>query len=290
MQTDFRDGQCAARLILTFYISYKLIKRILFVIFANPHRDRIMRSIFIKEINSFFSSIVGYVAILVFLIFCSLFLWIIPNYSMLEYGYASMERFFDIAPWLLLLLVPAVTMRSFADEFRTGTIEWLSTKPVSDTEIILGKYFATVVLIIFALLPTLVYVYTIDNLSYSDISIDTGAIIGSYIGLFFLAATFGAVGIFCSSLTANQVVGFLISLFACFLLYTGFEQLSKLPKFSEGIDYYLSMVGMEFHYNSISRGLIDTRDVVYFVSVIFLFVSLTRYNLAARTRSGGNIG
>lgn len=249
-----------------------------------------MRSIFIKEINSFFSSIVGYVAILVFLIFCSLFLWIIPNYSILEYGYASMERFFDIAPWLLLLLVPAVTMRSFADEFRTGTIEWLSTKPVSDTEIILGKYFATVVLIVFALLPTLVYVYTIDNLSYSDISIDTGAIIGSYIGLFFLAATFGAVGIFCSSLTANQVVGFLISLFACFLLYTGFEQLSKLPKFSEGIDYYLSMVGMEFHYNSISRGLIDTRDVVYFVSVIFLFVSLTRYNLAARTRGGGNIG
>ncbi len=201
-----------------------------------------------------------------------------------------MERFFDIAPWLLLLLVPAVTMRSFADEFRTGTIEWLSTKPVSDTEIIMGKYFATVVLIIFALLPTVVYVYTIDNLSYTDINIDTGAILGSYIGLFFLAATFAAVGIFCSSLTANQVVGFLISLFACFLLYTGFEQLSKLPKFSEGIDYYLSMVGMEFHYNSISRGLIDSRDVIYFVSVIVLFVSLTRYTLASRTRGGGNIG
>ncbi len=245
-----------------------------------------MRSIFIKEINSFFSSIVGYVALLVFLVACSLFLWIIPNYSILEYGYASMERFFEIAPWLLLLLVPAVTMRSFADEFRTGTIEWLSTKPVTDLEIILGKYFATITLIIFALLPTLVYVYTISNLSYVDISIDTGAIIGSYIGLFFLAATFAAVGVFCSSLTANQVVGFLISLLSCYVLYTGFEQLSKLPKFSEGIDYYLSMAGMEFHYNSISRGLIDSRDVVYFLSIIALFISLTRFSLSARTKGG----
>ncbi len=140
------------------------------------------------------------------------------------------------------------------------------------------------------MLPTLVYVYTIQNLSYADVSIDTGAIMGSYIGLFFLAATFGAVGIFCSSLTANQVVGFLISLLACYVLYTGFEQLSKLPKFSEGIDYYLSMVGMEFHYNSMSRGLIDSRDVVYFLSVITLFVSLTRFSLSSRTRGAGGIG
>ena len=246
-----------------------------------------MRSIFIKEINSFFSSIVGYVALLVFLVACSLFLWIIPNYSILEYGYASMERFFDIAPWLLLLLVPAVTMRSFADEFRTGTIEWLSTKPVSDLEIILGKYLATLALIFFALLPTLIYVYTVNNLSYPDISIDWGAIIGSYVGLFFLAATFAAVGVFCSSLTANQVVGFLVSLLACYVLYTGFEQLSKLPKFAEGIDYYLSMVGMEFHYNSISRGLIDSRDVIYFISVIAFFISLTRFSLTSRTRGAG---
>ena len=246
-----------------------------------------MRSIFIKEINSFFSSIVGYVALLVFLVACSLFLWIIPNYSILEYGYASMERFFDIAPWLLLLLVPAVTMRSFADEFRTGTIEWLSTKPVSDLEIILGKYLATLALIFFALLPTLIYVYTINNLSYPDISIDWGAIIGSYVGLFFLAATFAAVGVFCSSLTPNQVVGFLVSLLACYVLYTGFEQLSKLPKFAEGIDYYLSMVGMEFHYNSISRGLIDSRDVIYFISVIAFFISLTRFSLTSRTRGAG---
>jgi len=243
-----------------------------------------MRSIFIKEINSFFSSIVGYVALLVFLIACGLFLWIIPQYSIPEYGYASMDRFFEIAPWLLLLLVPAVTMRSFADEFRTGTIEWLYTKPVTDIDIIVGKYLATLALIAFAILPTLIYVYTISILSFPDIGLDTGAIIGSYIGLFCLAATFAAVGIFCSSLTANQVVGFLISLLACYLLYTGFEQLSKLPNFSQGIDYYLSMIGMEFHYNSISRGVIDSRDVVYFLSVIILFVSLTRYSLNSRTK------
>ena len=246
-----------------------------------------MRSIFIKEINSFFSSIVGYVALLVFLIACGLFLWIIPQFSILEYGYASLDRFFEIAPWLLLLLVPAVTMRSFADEFRTGTIEWLYTKPVTDIDIIVGKYLATLALIVFALLPTLIYVYTISTLSFPDVGLDQGAIIGSYFGLFFLAASFAAVGIFCSSLTANQVVGFLISLLACYLLYTGFEQISKLPAFAEGIDYYLSMIGIEFHYNSISRGLIDSRDVVYFLSVIILFVSLTRFSLSSRTRGIG---
>jgi ABC-2 type transport system permease protein len=244
-----------------------------------------MRSIFIKEINTFFSSIVGYVALLVFLVACSLFLWIIPtDNNLLQYGYAALDPFFSIAPWLLLLLVPAVTMRSLSDEFRTGTIEWLSTKPVTDLEIIIGKYLATLALIVFALLPTLVYVYTLSNLSLPDIGLDTGAIIGSYVGLFFLAATFGAVGIFCSSLTSNQVVGFLISLLACYLLYTGFEQLSRIPNFSKGIDYYLSMVGMEFHYNSISRGLIDSRDVIYFLSVIILFISLTRFSLNSRTR------
>lgn len=243
-----------------------------------------MRSIFIKEINSFFSSIVGYVALLVFLVFCGLLLWVIPNESnMLGYGYAAMDSFFQIVPWLLLLLVPAVTMRSFADEFRSGTIEWLSTKPVTDLEIILGKYFATLALIAFALLPTLIYVYTIYNLALPDNDPDAGAIIGSYFGLMFLAATFASVGVFCSSLTGNQIVGFLVSLLACYLLYTGFEHLSKLPALADGIDYYLSMIGMEFHYNSISRGIIDTRDVVYFLSVTIFFIALTRFSLSSRT-------
>jgi ABC-2 type transport system permease protein len=242
-----------------------------------------MRSIFIKEINSFFSSIVGYVAILVFLIATGLFLWIIPDSSILEYGYATLDRFFEMAPWFLMLLIPAITMRSFADEFRGGTIEWLSTKPLTDLDIILGKYFASLLLVVFALIPTVIYVYTIDNLSLVENNIDTGGIIGSYIGLFFLATGFTAIGVFCSSLTNNQIVGFLVALFACDLLYRGFESLSKIPAFTGGFDYYLGMVGMAFHYNSISRGLLDSRDVIYFLSVIVLFVSLTRLSLNRRT-------
>lgn len=242
-----------------------------------------MRSIYIKEINSFFSSVVGYVAILVFLVACGLFLWVFEDSSILAYGYATMDRFFELAPWLLALLIPAITMRSFADEFKGGTIEWLSTKPLTDNDIILGKYFACLTLVVFAILPTLVYVYTIDNLSAIDNKVDFGAIAGSYIGLLFLAAGFTAIGIFCSSITNNQVVGFLIALFSCYLLYSGFDSLAGLPAFAEGIDYYLSMVGMAFHYKSISRGLIDSRDVVYFLSVISLFIALTRFSLKSRT-------
>ncbi|MBA3828032.1 MAG: gliding motility-associated ABC transporter permease subunit GldF [Taibaiella sp.] len=242
-----------------------------------------MRSIFIKEINSFFSSIVGYVAVLVFLAACGLFLWVLPAYSILDYGYATLDKFFDIAPMLLLLLIPAVTMRSFADEFRAGTIEWLSTKPLTNLDIILGKYFACLALVVFALLPSLVYVYTISNLSAVANGLDSGGIIGSYIGLLFLAATFTAVGIFCSSLTGNQIVGFLASLAGCYVLYIGFEAISAIPTFANGPDYYLSMIGMSFHYNSISRGVVDTRDVIYFLSVITLFITLTRFSLNSRT-------
>ncbi|MCB0695914.1 MAG: gliding motility-associated ABC transporter permease subunit GldF [Chitinophagaceae bacterium] len=242
-----------------------------------------MRSIYIKEINSFFSSIVGYVAILVFLVACGLFLWVFEDSSILAYGYATMDRYFELAPWLLALLIPAITMRSFADEFKGGTIEWLSTKPLTDFDIIMGKYLACFTLVAFALLPTLIYAYTINNLALIDNKVDFGAIAGSYFGLLFLAGSFTAIGIFCSSLTNNQVVGFLVSLFACYLLYSGFDSLAALPSFAEGIDYYLSMVGMAFHYKSISRGLVDSRDVIYFLSIITLFMALTRFSLNSRT-------
>lgn len=222
-------------------------------------------------------------AVLVFLIACGLFLWILPDTSILDYGYASLDRFFEMAPWLLMLLIPAITMRSFADEFRDGTIEWLSTKPLTDLDVILGKYLATLALVVFALLPTFIYIYTVSNLSAIPNNLDTGAIIGSYIGLFFLAAGFTAIGVFCSSLTANQVVGFLIALFACYLLYYGFEAMAKIPAFSGGADYYLAMIGISYHYNSISRGLVDTRDIIYFLSVIILFIALTRLSLNRRT-------
>ncbi|HTN44970.1 MAG TPA: gliding motility-associated ABC transporter permease subunit GldF [Flavipsychrobacter sp.] len=242
-----------------------------------------MRSIFIKEINSFLSSIVGYVAILAFLVFCGLFFWIIPNTSILDYGYATLDRYFELAPWFLILLIPAITMRSFADEFKSGTIEWLSTKPLKDTDVILGKFFAALVLVLFAIFPTIIYVISIDSLAAVKDNLDTGGIMGSFIGLFFLAASFTSVGIYCSSLTGNQIVGFLIALFANFLLYLGFESLSQLPAFTASLDYYLSMIGMSFHYNSISRGIIDSRDVIYFLSIIVLFIALTRLSINRRT-------
>ena len=241
-----------------------------------------MRSIFIKEINSFFSSIVGYVAIIVFLVACGIVLWVMPG-GIMDNGYASLDQYFSVAPWVLIFLIPSITMRSFSDEFRGGTIEWLSTKPLTDLDIIIGKYLASLLLVAFALLPTLVYVYTIDNLSLVVHNIDSGGIIGSYIGLLFLAASFTAVGVFASSLSSNQIVSFLIAVMCCILLYIGFEALSRLPILVQnGIDYYLGMIGMAFHYGSISRGVIDTRDVIYFLSVIVLFMSLTRLSVNSR--------
>lgn len=242
-----------------------------------------MKSILIKEINSFFSSVVGYVVIIIFLLACGFILWAVPQTSILDYGYASLDKYFELAPWLLMFLIPAVTMRAFPDEFRSGTIEWLSTKPISAIDIIIGKYFAVLLLILFALMPTLLYVFTIGNLSVVAYQLDYGSIIGSYIGLLCLASAFAAIGLFCSSLTSNQIVGFLGSLFACYLLYTGFDAISKMPIFYGSLDYYLTMLGLSFHYNSISRGVVDTRDVIYFISVIILFISLTKLSLERRT-------
>jgi ABC-2 type transport system permease protein len=241
-----------------------------------------MKSIFIKELNSFFSSIVGYVAIMLFLVICGVILWIMPN-NIMDAGYATMDEFFRIASGILIFLIPAITMRCFPDEFRGGTIEWLSTKPLTEFDIILGKYFASVVLVIFALVPTLIYVYSIDNLSLVENNLDTGSIAGSYIGLFLTVSAFTAIGVFCSSLTSNQIVGFLLAVFANALFYWGFEGLSMIPQFTGGVDYYLNLVGMSFHYKSISKGFVDSRDVIYFLSVIILFIALTRLSLNRRT-------
>lgn len=241
-----------------------------------------MLSIYFKELRSFFSSIVGYVVLLVFLVACGLFLWVFPDSNILEYGYASLEQFFTIAPWLLLFLIPAITMRSFADEFKGGTIEWLSTKPLTSSHIVLGKFFASLTLVVIALLPTTIYILSIHYLAMDDAALDAGGIVGSYIGLLFLAAAFTAIGIFSSSLTDNQIVSFLVAFFLCFLLYSGFEALSRVPAFKGGADFYLGLIGVDYHYNSMNRGVIDTRDVVYFLSLIILFVALTRYVLARK--------
>jgi len=233
-----------------------------------------------KELRQFFSSLTGYIAIIVFLLANGLMLFVFEN-NILDFGYATLDRFFQLAPWILLLLIPAITMRSFSEEFKTGTFEILQTRPLSRWQIVAGKYVGSLIVVIIALIPTIVYFFSIQALSSRE-GIDTGATIGSYIGLFFLAAVFTAIGICCSSFTNNAVVAFIISLIGCVLLYYGFSAISKMPALSNGADYYIEMIGIDFHYRSISRGLIDTRDVVYFLTIIFLFFTITDRNLLKR--------
>ena len=233
-----------------------------------------------KEFHHFFTSLTGYIAIVVFLLVNGLVLFVFEN-NIFDFGYATLDRFFELSPWILLLLIPAITMRSFADEFKTGTYELLQTRPLSRNQIISGKYLGSLVVVLIALVPTVLYIYSIQHLSSNE-GIDSGATIGSYIGLFFLVATFTAIGICISSFTANAVVAFIVSLVACVLLYYGFNAISRLPGLSGGLDYYLEMAGIDFHYRSISRGVVDTRDVIYFLSIIFLFLAITNRNLLKR--------
>jgi len=237
-----------------------------------------MWSIFKKELNQFFSNLTGYIAIVLFLIINSVFLFMLRDSSIFEFGYASLEKFFELAPWILMFLVPAITMRSLSDEFKAGTFEILKTKPLSSWQIVFGKYFSILIVLLLAILPTVVYVITIKSLSAQG-GIDTGGILGSYLGLFLLAAVFAAICLCCSGFTSNAVVAFLISAFACLILYFGFNAISKIPVFANGADYYIEMTGIDFHYRSISRGVLDSRDLIYFLSVIFLFLLITVKNL-----------
>lgn len=239
-------------------------------------------SIFTKEINIFFSSLIGYIVIGVFLVILGMVLFVFPDTSLLEYNFATLDQFFDIAPQIFMLLIPAITMRSLAEEKQNGTIELLVTKPVSDLSIVMGKYWASLLLVVFALLPTLLYYYTIYQLGSPKGNLDSGAILGSYIGLIFLAGSFVAIGLFASSLTNNQIVAFILAAFLSFLLYYGFFYISKLPVFVGTVDDVVQMIGMEYHYDSISRGVLDTRDLIYFLSLISLFVMLTLVSLERR--------
>jgi ABC-2 type transport system permease protein len=233
-----------------------------------------MWSICKKELRQFFSGLTGYIAIVLFLLINGLFLFVFKDSNIFDFGYATLDKFFELAPWVLLFLVPAITMRLLADEYKTGTFEILQTKPLSKGQILLGKYFSILVILFFVIVPTLIYVLVIKTLSAQG-GIDSGGILGSYIGLFFLGAVFAAISLCCSGLTSNAVVAFLISVFACLILYFGFTALSKLAVFANGSDYYVEMLGINFHYQSISRGVLDSRDVIYFVSIIFLFLLIT---------------
>lgn len=239
-----------------------------------------MWSVCKKELRQFFSSLTGYIAIIVFLLVNGLVLFVFED-NILDFGYATLDRFFQLAPWILLLLIPAITMRSFAEEFKTGTYEILQTRPLTRWQIIGGKYLGSLIVVFIALLPTIIYILSIQRLSSTE-GVDMGATAGSYIGLFFLAAVFTAISICSSSFTNNAVIAFIVSLLGCALIYYGFSAISKMPALANGPDYYVEMIGIDFHYRSISRGLIDTRDMVYFLSVVFLFFAITNRNLLKR--------
>jgi len=241
-----------------------------------------MFALYLKEIRAFLSSITGYVVILVFLVTTGLFLWFFPNdFNILDYGYANLDGLFIIAPLVFLFLVPAITMRSFSEEKKTGTIELLLTRPLSDMKIIVAKVLAAITLIIISLLPTLVYFFSVHQLGFPVGNLDMGSIWGSYIGLILLGAVFASIGVFASSLSDNQVVSFILAIIMSAFLYMGFEFIYSLDLFGN-IDLFIRSLGISSHYSSISRGVVDTRDVVYFLSVIVLFLYLTNFSLSKR--------
>jgi ABC-2 type transport system permease protein len=236
-----------------------------------------MKSIVFREIKSFFGSPIGYLVIAVFLIGNGLFLWVFEGeYNILNSGFADLSPFFTLAPWILIFLIPAVTMRSFSDEKKQGTLELLLTKPLSIWQIVNGKFIGSMLLIVLAIIPSLIYVRVISSLGMPEGNIDMGSTMGSYFGLLFLIAAYSAIGIFTSTLSENQIVAFIVAVFLCFVFYFGFESISAIPSSFQTL---IASLGMQDHFKSMSRGVIDTRDVVYFVSITILFLSFTVYNL-----------
>jgi len=240
-----------------------------------------MLSIYLKEIRSYLGSLIAYVVIITFLIVMGLFTWIFGDSNILAFGYANLDPLFILAPWVFIFLISAITMRFFSEEQRLGTLEILLTKPITEIQIILGKFFAAVTLVLFSILPTIVYFWSVYQLGLPKGNIDVGATLGSYIGLFFLGGCYVAIGIFASSITSNQIVAFVLSMLFCFLAYLGFDKLGSLNIFG-GLDYFIQSLGIQYHYESISRGVIDSRDVIYFISFMGLFLSFTYFSLIRR--------
>jgi len=236
-----------------------------------------MKAILLREIKSFFGSPIGYLVVTIFLLLNGLFLWVFEgDYNILNSGFADLGPFFTISPWILIFLIPAVTMRSFSDEKKQGTLELLLTKPLSIWQIVNGKFFGAMLLIVIAILPTFLYVFVISNLGMPEGNIDLGSTMGSYFGLLFLIAAYTAIGIFTSTLSENQIVAFILSVFLCFFFYFAFEGLATyLPEAENTITSF----GMDSHFKSMSRGVIDTRDIIYFVSITLAFLSFTVFKL-----------
>lgn len=241
-----------------------------------------MLSIFFKELNAFFSSLVGYIVIGIFLVAMGMWMWVFPSSGVLDSGFATLDTLFSTAPAIFMFLIPAVTMRAFAEEKQSGTLELLVTRPLSDWQIVGGKFLACLALVAFALLPTLLYYITVYQLGDPKGNLDSGGIFGSYIGLLFLAGCFVAIGVFASSLTDNQIVAFVLASFFCFVMFQAFEGLSLLPVFFGKWDDLVQSFGVYAHYRSMSRGVLDTRDVVYFLSLIAVFLAATVVSLGRR--------
>ncbi|MFH6984390.1 gliding motility-associated ABC transporter permease subunit GldF [Marinoscillum luteum] len=237
-----------------------------------------MISIFLKEVNEFLDSLIAYVVIGVFLIGIGLLMWVFPDTNVLDYGYASMEPLFSLGPYMFMFLIPAITMKSFAEEKRSGTIELLQTLPFRDSQIIMGKFLAGFFLVLFSVLPTIIYYYSLSYLSNPVGNLDTPGIIGSYIGLVFLGGVFTAIGILASALTGNQIVSFILAAFLCFFFYAGFDAVAEINLWADW-SYYIADLGIMAHYTSISRGLLDFKDVVYFGSLMALMLLFTQLTL-----------
>jgi ABC-2 type transport system permease protein len=241
-----------------------------------------MLAIFRKEISGFFSSLTGYVVILVFLLINSLFMWVFPGeWNIFDTGFAGLDTLFFLSPWVFLFLVPAVTMRMIAEEKRLGTIELIYSRPITERGIIWGKYLASVLLVLLALLPGLIYYISVYMLGETPGNLDRGGTLGAFIGLFFLASVYAAAGIFASSLTENQVVAFILAVFICFFLFIGFDSFAYLPGMKK-VDEFILNLGINEHYKSVSRGVIDLKDAVYFIAVALIFNEATRLVLVSR--------
>ena len=241
-----------------------------------------MFAIFKKEINGFFSSLTGYIVIIVFLLFNSLFMWVFPGeWNILDSGYAGLDTLFFVSPWVFMFLVPAVTMRMIAEEKRAGTIELIYSRPITERELIYGKYFASVCLVLLALLPGVIYYYSVYSLGDTPGNLDKGGTLGSFIGLFFLASVYASAGIFASSISDNQVIALILAVIICFFLFMGFDSIAYLPGLKK-LDEFVIRLGINEHYKSISRGVVDIKDIVYFIAVILFFNEATRFYLMSR--------
>ncbi len=242
-----------------------------------------MRAIYLRELGSYFSSMIAYITVGLLLAVLGLVLWVFPDFSLIMTPFAGVDSLFEIAPLIFIFLIPAFTMRSFAEEKQAATLEILLTRPVSAVQIVFGKYLATLTWLFIALLPTLMYVYSIYQLGSPPGNIDLGQIAASYLGLFLLGAVFCAIGVFASSLTSNQIVAFVLAVFFCFVLYYGFFFISKIASFSGSLDGLIESLGIDYHYHSISRGLIETRDLVYFLCLIGICLTWTWSAIAKRS-------